>query len=154
MLGTTINIRRMTRGDLEDVLAIEHAVFFQAALSWKELKRMHTDPEHDNYIAESKGLVLGYVLFKSDTVSQEIVRMAVAPTFHRQGIGRALLEIPAPAPGPADISMESRAHGEYGAFLRALGFTRVNDYPGGQSLYRRGWRFKRAPDLQYRGLSC
>lgn len=150
MLGTTISIRRMTRGDLDDVLAIDHAVFFQAAISWKELKRIHTNPEYDNYVAESKGLVLGYVLLRNDTVSQEIVRMAVAPTFHRQGIGRALLEIP----GTTDMSMESRAHGEYGAFLRALGFTRVNDYPGGQSLYRRGWRFKRAPDLQYRGLSC
>jgi N-acetylglutamate synthase-like GNAT family acetyltransferase len=47
----------------------------------------------DGYLAESEGVRCGLLLLKqASTVSAEIYWMAVDPTCHRSGIGRALIE--------------------------------------------------------------
>jgi ribosomal-protein-alanine N-acetyltransferase len=43
-------------------------------------------------VAEQDGLVCGYALFRTCTPESELLRLAVAPEWRRQGVGKGLLE--------------------------------------------------------------
>ena len=145
-----MQFRRVTKADLGDVMHLEKMAFEDGALSLKEIRITCASTTTEAFVAFVADALVGYVIGKRDGFTVEIVRMAVLPTARRMGIGRAMIGQYARALG--DITLESRARGAWGEFLKACKFKPAIDYPGGQILYRRGWRFKRAPALCHRGI--
>ncbi len=147
-----MQFRRLTKADLEDVMLLEHVVFESRAMTFKSLRTTCAAVSTESFVAIISDVVVGYVICHRDGHTVEIVRMAVLPTARRMGIGKSMIGQLAKAIGD-DSTIESRAMGEWEQFLKACRFKPVHKYPGGQTLYRRGWRFKRAPDLCHRGVA-
>jgi GNAT superfamily N-acetyltransferase len=146
-----MQFRRITKSDLDDVLALDHQVFIQNAVQFKWLRTTCASTATEAFLMDSHGAVIGYMIGVRDGHAVEIVRMCVMPTAQRNGIGKVMIGEFSVAVG-ADTSLESRGRGDWAKFLEACRFKPVLEYPGGQKLYRRGWRFKRAPALEFRGV--
>ena len=146
-----MQFRRITKSDLDDVLALDHQAFLQNAVQFKWLRTTCANTATEAFLMESQGTVIGYVIGVRDGFAVEIVRMCVIPTAQRNGIGKEMIGEFSAAVG-IDTSLESRGRGEWAEFLVKCRFKPVMEYPGGQKLYRRGWRFKRAPALEFRGV--
>ncbi len=146
-----MQFRRLTKADLEDVMHLEKMAFEDGALSLKDLRTTCASTTTEAFVALIADVTMGYVIGKRDGFTVEIVRMAVLPNARRMGIGRNMIGRYAKALG-SDITLESRARGAWGEFLKACKFKPAISYPGGQILYRRGWRFTRPPELSHRGV--
>lgn len=90
---TKVHIRWMIRKDMDDVLRIEHQCF---SLPWNEgdfilslrqrncIGMVASDP-NDNME------VWGYMVYELHKTRLNLLNLAVAPEFHRQGVGRQLV---------------------------------------------------------------
>jgi ribosomal-protein-alanine N-acetyltransferase len=87
----TVDIRPMTKADLESVLAIEHASFSRP---WRYEHFLHeqSSPHSFPLVAVIEGAVGGYVCLMSLFEEGQILNIVVAPHLRGRGIARALLE--------------------------------------------------------------
>ncbi|KAB0668699.1 ribosomal-protein-alanine N-acetyltransferase [Oryzomonas sagensis] len=87
----TVDIRPMTKADLESVLAIEQASFSHP---WRHEHFLHelASPYSFPFVAVIEGAVGGYVCLMSLFEEAEILDIVVAPHLRGRGIARALLE--------------------------------------------------------------
>jgi len=89
--SAAVTIRPMTRLDLDEVLAIEHASF---PSPWKRehfLQEIHSHLSFP-FVAVCEGSVIGYVCLMSLFEEAQIMDIAVAPEHRAKGVGRMLLE--------------------------------------------------------------
>lgn len=128
-MGTgKLSIRAMTRGDLDRVLEIEHAVF---PAPWSR-RSFEAELAHDfsvQWVAELGGSLVGYLMSWLVADELHIGNVAVAPVAQRQGVGRELMRFSledAEARGIAYATLEVRVSNERAIGLyRALGFSPV-----------------------------
>ncbi|MBK5276938.1 MAG: ribosomal protein S18-alanine N-acetyltransferase [Desulfuromonadales bacterium] len=87
----TINIRPMNEADLDTVLAIEQASF---PAPWKRDHFLHeiSAPYSFPFVAETNGMLAGYVCLTSLFEEAQILDIAVAPDLRGRGIALALME--------------------------------------------------------------
>jgi [ribosomal protein S18]-alanine N-acetyltransferase len=87
----TVDIRPMTKADLENVLAIEQACFSHP---WRHEHFLHelSSPHSFPLVAVAEGAVGGYVCLMSLFEEAQILDIVVAPHLRGRGIARALLE--------------------------------------------------------------
>jgi len=84
-----LNIRPMTKGDIDDVMAIELAVY-----NYPWTKRIMTDCLRVGYhclVGEVDGVLAGYCIMSSGAGEAHILNLCVASEFQRRGLGRFLL---------------------------------------------------------------
>ena len=84
-------VRRMEEKDIAAVAALERAAFVDA---WTEKGIYDTFCQKQAYIfvAVQDGELVGYCIVYQVPDEAEIARIAVDPSFRRQGVGRSLLE--------------------------------------------------------------
>lgn len=87
----TVDIRPMTKADLEIVLALEQASFSHP---WRYEHFLHelSSPHSFPLVAVAEGTVGGYVCLMSLFEEAQILDIVVAPYLRGRGIARALLE--------------------------------------------------------------
>ena len=84
-------IRALRTTDLPAVLQLEQAAMIDP---WNE-GQLAAELEAVNgvsLVAEQDGRVCGYAFFRTCTPESELLRLAVAPEWRRQGVGKELLE--------------------------------------------------------------
>ena len=91
-LPVSVQIRPMTRDDLDGVLAIEHV---SCPVPWK---REHFIQEIHSHIcfphvAVIDGSIAGFLCLSSLFEEAQILNIAVAPEFRRKGVARMLMEL-------------------------------------------------------------
>lgn len=84
-------IRRMTRGDLDAVAAIER-VSFSSPWSRESFRRLLARPDTDLFVAEIDGRVAAYAVLWYAAEEAELGNLAVSPTDRRRGLGARLLD--------------------------------------------------------------
>lgn len=148
----------MLKHDMEKVLTVDqlsHADPWNR-IDFREYYR-HTR-EGDSFVAEVSDDILGFVMAVHDGTSSEIIRLAVHPKHRRRGLGRLLVNTIGQTVGQ-DVSLEyfcEEANTTAQLFLARCGFLCANRLSFGEHtsyLFRRGWRFNLAPDLNYR-MTC
>lgn len=87
-----IPIRWMIRRDMPEVLAIESQCF--AEFAWTEEDFLATLRQNNciGMVAERDELILGFMLYELHRTRLHVVNFAVAPEFHRQRVGTAMIE--------------------------------------------------------------
>ncbi len=87
----SVRIRLMTEDDLAAVAQLEKELFSD---DWSEDSIRGLLPKNYTlcYVAEADGEIAGYFLGTQLFEDAEVYRVAVAPTYRRCGIGRALME--------------------------------------------------------------
>ncbi|HYE77795.1 MAG TPA: ribosomal protein S18-alanine N-acetyltransferase [bacterium] len=90
---TALALRRMVRGDLDQVVALERRIF--AADAWsRQMFVQELRNSHRPYLVLVDGeTVIGYGGLWLDPPDAEISNIAVAPEYRGQGLGRLLMEV-------------------------------------------------------------
>ncbi|MGX8008727.1 peptidase C39 family protein [Mesorhizobium sp. ORM8.1] len=86
-------IRKARASDVDDLAAIEKAVFLSDRLSRRSFRQLIERETAKMLVAENEGRVAGYavVLFRKGSGVARLYSIAVSPFFGRLGIGRQLL---------------------------------------------------------------
>ena len=143
-----MGVRVACRADIKQMLEVDKAVFGDP-LSKQQMHSICVHPASLVFVAEEGEEVVGFLLAYSDSCAAEIVRIAVHPKYRRSGHAKRMVERLSEAIGE-DMSIEIKAAGDdIIPWLDACKFSPVENYPSAR-LYRRGWRFARAPMLKYR----
>ncbi|MBW8908328.1 MAG: GNAT family N-acetyltransferase/peptidase C39 family protein [Mesorhizobium sp.] len=87
-------IRKARASDVDDLAAIEKAVFSSDRLSRRSFRQLIERETANMLVAENEGRVAGYavVLFRKGSGVARLYSIAVSPFFGRLGIGRQLLD--------------------------------------------------------------
>lgn len=87
-------IRPATLDDLDDLVLIENTTFETDRISRRNFRYLLTKANASTLVEEQDGVVRGYamVLFHTGTSLARLYSYAVHPDWHRQGIGRSLVE--------------------------------------------------------------
>ena len=84
-------IRWMARRDLPDAIAIDRASFDRCWSSARFLRTLRLRGVY-GLVAERSGLVVAFAVYEFDGPRISLSRLAVHPSFRREGIGRQLLD--------------------------------------------------------------
>ncbi|TIW40176.1 MAG: GNAT family N-acetyltransferase, partial [Mesorhizobium sp.] len=86
-------IRKARVSDVDDLAAIEKAVFSSDRMSRRSFRQLIERETAEMLVAESDGRVAGYavVLFRKGSGVARLYSIAVGPFFGQLGIGRQLL---------------------------------------------------------------
>jgi len=89
-----VEIRTARASDVDDLAAIEKAVFSSDRLSRRSFRQLIERETAKMLVAENEGRVAGYavVLFRKGSGVARLYSIAVSPFFGRLGIGRQLLD--------------------------------------------------------------
>lgn len=120
-------IRRITKDDLESVIALENRCFPDDP--WPEsefLYELNENPFSQLYLYEENGRILGYIDFWILYDKAQLANIAVDPDCRRQGIGRKLMDFcihSANQAGCETLSLEARLSNEAAlAMYHSYGF--------------------------------
>jgi len=132
-----VTLRPMQFADIDRILAI--AALLPTAPHWPRQAYLDTlnpssQPSRICLVAESSGFVFGFVILSLLPPEAELESIAVAPEFHRQGLGRILLDQACGAAfsaGATTLHLEIRASNTPAAslYLRS-GFRETGRRPG------------------------
>jgi len=144
-----MSARVACRGDVKHIHQLDGVVYGEP-LSRQQINAICIHPASLVFVAEYGEELVGYLLAYTDSCAAEIMRIGVHPAYRRSGHARDMVEQLAATIGE-DMSIELKAAGDdIVPWLKACGFSPVEDYSPPVRLYRRGWRFSRAPMLKYR----
>ena len=117
-------IRRAEAGDLEAVAAIQSAS--QGAAHWPVADYL----QYEFMVAVSDGTVAGFLVWRPLAEGEcEVLNLAVAPQFRRQGIARELLN-PLLNLRDTDVFLEVRESNQAARiFYKSMGFQEVGSRP-------------------------
>lgn len=82
--------RKMVKGDLQQMLAIEQSV--QGAPWSEETFKVMFEMQYDGWVAERDNRIAGYIILALQPDECHILNLCVAREYQRQGLGRMLLE--------------------------------------------------------------
>lgn len=121
-----MKIRLMERRDLDPVAGLEE-VSFSEPWSWRLLEEGLSCPWDTYWVAEEEEDVIGYAALRILAGEGEIQRIAVHPSYRRQGVGKKLMEEMtsfATNQGVGDITLEVRAGNQAALSLyKSYGFS-------------------------------
>lgn len=91
MLKTDLEIRWLIRRDMDAVLQIEHQSF---AKPWSEEEFLCCLRQRNciGVVAESNGVIVGYMVYGLHKRNLTILNMAVDPELRRMGIGKQMID--------------------------------------------------------------
>jgi ribosomal protein S18 acetylase RimI-like enzyme len=144
-----MTVRVACMGDISQMEVVDRAVYGDP-LSRSQMSGICAHPASAVFVAEDEDAVVGYILAYTDSCAAEIMRIAVHPDHRRLGHGRELVSRLAEMIGE-DMSIEIKVAPDKGlaSWLHACEFQKVESHKN-HDLYRRGWRFSRAPMLKFR----
>jgi ribosomal-protein-alanine N-acetyltransferase len=118
-------IRRGESSDLGEVAAIQEAS--PGAASWS----VSDYPQYDFRVAVRGGRVAGFLVSRAVADDErEILNLAVAPEFRRQGVGRDLLgNLLAEAPGVVVLEVRE-SNRDARSIYKSMGFKEIGSRPG------------------------
>lgn len=88
--GLSLDMRLLTDADLADVLLLERSVHSHP---WRQSSFEDCLRGRQRcWLAESKGILVGYVVVAHGGGDAELLNIAVAPSYQRKGIGSCLLQ--------------------------------------------------------------
>ncbi|MBU1742541.1 MAG: GNAT family N-acetyltransferase [Proteobacteria bacterium] len=135
---TDLFIRPLTRGDVDDVIAIQAAIIRrQPGQNWVMMLQDHTHHDYAlSFVAQKDGQTVGFLVgeVKIGPFGQEhcgwLEMVGVSPKIMGQGVGQALAERffeDLAQRGIGDVFTSVQWHsGDMLAFFKALGFDRSN----------------------------
>lgn len=138
---TDAKLRRGRRGDLEALVALEHALFDSRLfaghlISRASFRRLLDSPRSTLILAEADAQVAGYllVLYRANSRAARIYSIGVAARFRRRGLARRLVtaaEKDAVKRGRKAMRLEVRAD-DRGTFslYESSGYRRIGRAPG------------------------
>ena len=138
---TDAKLRRGRRGDLEALVALEHALFDSRLfaghlISRASFRRLLDSPRSTLILAEADAQVAGYllVLYRANSRAARIYSIGVAARFRRRGLARRLVtaaEKDAVKRGRKAMRLEVRAD-DRGTFslYESSGYRRIGCAPG------------------------
>jgi [ribosomal protein S18]-alanine N-acetyltransferase len=150
-------IRAAEIGDLDAILALEHAVFSSDRLSRRSLRAFIVSLQRPLLVAIADGALAGYALvaLRKGTAAARLYSIAVDRRVGRRGIGRALMaacERYAAAQGRVALRLEVRADNDAAiALYHRLGFRQFGRYGNYYADGAPALRFEKPLDLPPRG---
>ena len=147
-MSAEIHIRWMILRDMPEVLAIE-AQSFDVPWNESEFIRNLRCRDQIGMVAEIKGRVVGFMIYRLDKKALTLLNMAVHPQFRRRGVGASLLDKLA-----GKLSTKRRERIEISVidsnlpchlFLRSLGYEAVEvlrDYEYDEGHVQDAYRFR------------
>jgi [ribosomal protein S18]-alanine N-acetyltransferase len=146
-------IRAAEIGDLDAILALEHAVFSSDRLSRRSLRAFIVSLQRPLLVAIADGALAGYALvaLRKGTAAARLYSIAVDRRVGRRGIGRALMaacERYAAAQGRVALRLEVRADNDAAiALYHRLGFRQFGRYANYYADGAPALRFEKPLDL-------
>ena len=85
-------LRKFTWDDIQAIVDLEARSFAVGAYDREDLEAVFSNPDSFNYVAETDGKVVGYVVaIPLDNSSADIESIAVDPGLQRSGLGSSLM---------------------------------------------------------------
>jgi ribosomal-protein-alanine N-acetyltransferase len=130
---TKISVRLMGRCHMDDVLCIENRCF-EYPWSIREFSISLKNRDTYGYVAECGVSIAGYMIIQLRQTRIDLWSMAVAPEFHRQGVGRQMVEKLIGKLHPDRRStinaMVRETNLPAQLFFKAMGFRWIGTWPG------------------------
>ena len=156
--ASNVRIRRAARGDLDALLALEHASFDHDRISRAQFRRHLASASAHVLVAAERGAVLGCALlfFRHGSRSARLYSIAITHTARGRGLGAALLQAcegTARARGCAALRLEVRTDNAAAvALYERRGYTRVALEPGFYENGADAWRYAKPLGTVRRGV--
>jgi ribosomal-protein-alanine N-acetyltransferase len=90
-VATKIQVRLMLRRDMPQVLAIE-SCNTETRFSEAIIKECLDKPNHSVLVGEIDNTIHGYMIYELCDTSFELITLAIAPQFRRQGYGTMMID--------------------------------------------------------------